>query len=264
VVIPGWLEVALEGRGLRLQRAFADYRALRRLFEGQWRAQAIDVANRCQALRGAGFTVDEAIERARRRARQDLAAQSALGLVEAVERERDRLFAAATAVSAELELQAAPEGLSAMLSLLEPALREEGFLELAWRRFRSERAVLTALVVAAGAAIPIISWLEASFGGQVPTLFALEALTRGSSRQLILLWTVLVLVFRWRLSVWGFLGIQPPTMILPAVAAALGGSAGFVAATQVVPNAETAILVASIAALISLTGAVAISWWRRK
>ena len=85
--LPDWLNVALEGGVLELQRALVHYRALRRHLSGDWRPHAAELAELCAALAEREDAVDDALDRAVRRARHDPAAQAAARLAFEVERD---------------------------------------------------------------------------------------------------------------------------------------------------------------------------------
>ena len=216
--IADWVDVELEGRARVLQRALAEYRALRRGLGAVWRDHCQALAESCERLAASERNVDEAIERAQRRIRQGAAGAAAL--LEAVERERARLIARAGAIFTELDGREAPRGGSAiLLSALSAALREEAPLDSAWRQFARER---TSFLGAAGlfaAAAPPLSWWHASEGGEVPTRFNLGALLESPSATAAVL-TAGLLVFAWQLRAasWSWLGVKAPARAVALVA----------------------------------------------
>jgi len=200
--VPAWLETALEGGAHELQRALVRYRSLRRNLSGDWRSRASRVAEQCAALARDEARVEQALDRALKRARCDPRAGAAAHLAIAVERERRRVVAALTEVCGE------GATLAELLAHLEDVARDESYLEGAWRRFAGERTAWTLGLVAVAAALPVTSWWVASYGGVVPVVFHFGGLLELPLAPPII--AALLALCRVRLGSWSFLGLKLP------------------------------------------------------
>lgn len=222
--LPRWVNVVLEGGGLELEQALAQYRRLRKLVERGWVRRSVQVADACQAVSRHQERVGAAMGRARRRAAQDASAAAVRGLVEAVEQEQRRLREAVD--------QALPggagEGLSARVLALDRVVREEAWFQLAWRRFDLERLAMTAGALAWVGAVPLASWWTGSGGGYVPTLIdPRSAFEQPLAWAALLLSAVATLFAYLRAASWRWLVFTTPPVSLGLVGglAALGGAA---------------------------------------
>ena len=221
---PRWVNVVLEGGGLELEQALAQYRRLRKLVERGWVRRAVEVADACEAVARHEARVEAAVARARRRVAQDPSAVAVSGLVEAVEQEQRKLRAA---IDAALP-GGAGDGLGARVFALDKVVREEAWFRFAWRRFDLERVVMTVAALEWAGAVPLASWWAGSGGGHVPTLFDLP-----SAFDQPLVWAALVVstlatsLAYLRAASWRWLGVSTPPISLGLLAglAALGVSA---------------------------------------
>ncbi|MEW5738048.1 MAG: hypothetical protein AB1938_03925 [Myxococcota bacterium] len=206
--LPDWLDVVLEGGALELQRALAEYRALRRLLAGDWRLHAGEVADLCHRLQAREHAVHAALERARRRAAQDPAARGALSLANEVEAERQRLF---------LALGSRGTFVARLLDREELA-RDISWFSVGLRRFRVERRAFLFLGAVGAWLVPFTSWLIASEGGRVLTVVDFTALGATWLSWLPLAALAgLVSAFALRLPSWSWLGVKPPSISTPAL-----------------------------------------------
>jgi hypothetical protein len=217
-----WLDVALEGGVTELQRGLGTYRELRTLLEGEWKTRASAVAESTARAKDRCLKVDEALVRAHRRARQDAAATQVEHLALRVEQERDALLCRLA------QLHGSEGPVAVQLDWLHSTAREEAFIESSVRRFRSERAAWTSLLLGLGFAVPFAAWHRASLGGHLGTVITLQGLEEP------VVWTMLgvVLVAEvacWARAVhWNWLGVRAPSRVAPA---ALGIWAGAAAST---------------------------------
>ncbi len=240
--LPGWLDVALEGGALELQRALVRYRGLRRRVSGDWRPRASLIAEDCAALARSEAAVGRALDRAMRRARVDPHAGAAAHLAIAVEKERRRTAAVLADVCGE-------DGtLAELLGLLEGTARDECYVESAWRRFNAERLVWTVLLAFGAASIPLGSWWSASAGGAVQTYFALDGLLDVPVYLLAGFWLT---VGQLRALAWSWLGIAVrPWMAAASVTLTLTGLVG--AMVEAIPVVAAAIALLTMVALTTL------------
>ena len=217
---PAWLDVALEGGVLELERALAEYRSLRRGVTGDWRARATRLAELSACAKSRLSKVEAAIERAHRRAKTDGAAQPAEALAQRVEHERAELHEALS------ELRGKKSALPAQLGWLHELASEESHYARSLIRFRRERAGLTVVLFGLGLAAPWSSWVAASMGGQVHTVLSVEGLEQPAVWVLLLALLGLVAASWARLLDWGWLGVRPPPLLGPSsLAAAVGVNA---------------------------------------
>ncbi|MCC6333076.1 MAG: hypothetical protein IT380_03695 [Myxococcales bacterium] len=221
--LPDWLDVVLEGGALELQRALAEYRALRRLLAGGWEARADRIVELCATLQRRERAVDRALENARRRAVQEERAKVVLPLVAEVEAERERLRKTL--------------GAEVMTGLLrwEERGRDVCWFSSGLRRFHRERVLFVTGGLASGLLVPLLSWLHASEFGRFPTLFTPAALADTPLIWLpVGLFAGVVAAFALRLGSWSWLGVKAPSLVLPvgatllAVVTALGAALPFV------------------------------------
>jgi hypothetical protein len=211
--VPAWLDIALEGGALELQGALAEYRALRRLCTGPWEAHAPAVAEVCARLQRREDAVDDALERARRRARVEAGASAVLPLVHEVEAERARL----------VQVLGGDATLLRLLMRLEERARDVSWFSAGLQRFDVERRALLVAGAASAALVPLTSWLYASEFGSDPTLLNPAAIADSPLIWLpIAVLAGLVSVFWFRLATWTWLGIRPPSVVLPLGAGLLG------------------------------------------
>jgi hypothetical protein len=220
-----WLDVALEGGVTELQRGLGTYRELRTLLEGEWKTHASAVAESTARAKARCLEVDEALTRARRRVRQDASAAQVENLALRVEQERDALLARL----AQLHGTTAP--VAVQLDWLHSTASEEAYVESSLRRFRTERAGWTTLLLILSFAIPFAAWHRASLGGHLGTMITLEGLEEP------VVWAMLGVVFLavvacWARAVhWDWLGGHSPSRLQPA---AFGIWTGAAASTLVV------------------------------
>ncbi len=250
--VPVWLNTALEGGVLELQRALVRYRRLRRALSHDWRARASAVAEQCEALKREEPRVEHALERALKRARCDPRAGAATHLAVAIERER-------RAVRKVLLNECGARGsLSCLLEQLAEAAREESLVESAWARFNVERVSMTLAVFAAGAALPLTSWWSASHGGFVPVLFDLAALVELPLGPLVL--GALLAVAWLRVASWRWLGLTRP-LLGSAAGSALCIATGLLGGVaSVAHNVPLFALVVGLLTMLAL--ALLASMWR--
>lgn len=223
--VAAWLDVALEGGVLELERALEEYRTLRRLLGGDWRARAGKVAEVTGDARLRHREVEAALERARRRVRMDSAAAPAAALAARVEQEREALMGVLAKV------RGAEAGFPLQLDWLFDAATDEAFFERSQVRFRSERLAWTVLFLGLTPSLPWHAWYTASDGGTVPVTFGIVGLGEAAVWGPLLALLAAVLASWARLLSWTWLGVQPPRFLNAAV---VGGVIGLCAAAALV------------------------------
>ena len=254
--VPGWVNVVLEGGGLDLERALVEYRGLRRHLVGGWQPHAVSILDRSERLRMSLEVVESALARAERRVHQDSSALAVGHLAEAVLTERSHLL---RGIDATFPPAAAYEGLGAKLLALQECVREEAWLQRAWRRFRVERWMMTVGTGLLFALAPLALWWVASNGGESPVVIdpgavfdtplgVVSLLARGA-------WLLGACV---RATTWQWLGVRLGSpWVMPLVG--LGAFAGMALASAELPS-QAALAVTAAA----LAGAGQLVWglWR--
>jgi hypothetical protein len=201
--LPQWLDIALEGGGFELERGLVRYVGLRRLLKGDWRRRASEVASSCDALARDEERLEAAELRAARRARIDSQAGAARALAALVARERLRLDGVL------VDLGIGGECFAARLQELEATARDESLLERTWRSWHGERVIGSAVLLASMCAIPITSWMSASYLGELPTVVDAEGLLNVAF-PFVVATVVLLLVLTVRLQQRSWLGLRVP------------------------------------------------------
>lgn len=244
MALPDWLDTALEGGVLELQRALGEYRALRRLCARGWQTHATDVVEACGRLQHHEHMVMRALERARRRAEQQPEARAILPLVAEVEAEQRRV-AAAIGGSGPLFHR---------LAQLEERARDVAWFSRGIHRFHLERRAFLTAAAAAAWLVPLTAWLATSEGGTVPTLFTPTRIT-----EVPFVWAQLVLLggtagAGWlRLGAWSWLGIDPPRLAVPAATALVSVVAAVVANVPFLAGLQLSLYATLLVALATLT-----------
>jgi hypothetical protein len=201
--LPQWLDIALEGGGFELERGLVRYVGLRRLLKGDWRRRASEVASSCDALARDEEKLEAAELRAARRARVDPRAGSARALAALVARERLRL----DQVLVDLGIQG--EGFATRLQELGTTAQDESHLERTWRSWHGQRVIGTTLLLAGMGAIPVTSWMRASYFGELATVVDGEGLD-DVALPFVVATVVLLLVLTVRLNRYSWLGLRVP------------------------------------------------------
>lgn len=256
--LAGWLDVALEGGVTELQRGLGTYQELRALLEGEWRTRAGAVAAASARAKVRCFAVEEALDRAQRRVRQDAAAAPVGQLAQRVEQERDALLARLAVLHGE----AAP--VASQLDWLHATASEEAWFESSVRRFHVERAGWTSLVLGLFLAIPWSAWQRASWGGRLGTILSLE----GLGEPVVWLMTgaaLLAVVTCWvRVGHWHWLGLRAPRALTPVVFGLWGGAAGATFFASVITQNPVPFVASALVS--TLIGAVLVmrSLWSRR
>ncbi len=221
--LPGWLDIALEGGVLELERALAEYAALNRALQGRWGARALSVAEACRRIEHREDNVQRALDRARSRARLDRAARAVLPLVERVLAERGRLEVRLGAVAPAMRHRA----LGPLLREVAETAEETGWLQAAFARFDRERLVFVLASSACAVLVPLVCWYHASCGGVVPTLVDFRGLVDPPSLWMIVAALWVAAAFGWgRLWSWKWLGPTAPSLALPGLLTLACGGLG--------------------------------------
>jgi hypothetical protein len=254
--VPGWVNVVLEGGGLDLERALVEYRGLRRELVGAWQPNAAAIVRRSEGLALSAEAVESALDRARRRTRQDPSALAIRELADAVLTERFRLL---RSIDAAFSQASAFDSLGSKLLAIQESAREEAFLEQAWTRFHVERWVMTVGTVLLFTLVPLASWWVASEGGASPVSIEPGAVfeTPLGVAFLVARWTWLLAACL-RAASWQWLGFKRGSrLVVPLV-----GLSVFAGAALSSAQLPSQVALALVGAALAGAGQLVLSLWR--
>lgn len=254
--LPAWLDVALEGGVLELERALAEYRSLRRSLSGDWRPRASHLAEVSASTRNRFSWVEAALERAHRRAKVDSAAGPAEALAKRVEQERDELQVDLS------RFRGKSGGLCQQLAWLHELASEESHFARSLLRFRRERSGMTVVLLGLGLAVPWSTWVVASMGGQVHTIISVEGLEQPAVWVLLLALLGAVAACWARLLDWGWLGVRAPPLLGPTSLGAAVGLNAVAAVTSFASLNPLPVLVTLVLSTALGAGLVLSALWR--
>jgi hypothetical protein len=251
LALPSWMNVALEGGGLELERAAVDYARLNALLRSDWRLRALDVSKLITEVTTREAAVLEAEERARKRAATHPEFASSLELMRLVQKRRCALSQL---------LQVRDADLRVALDRVREEAEEAAQLVRAWSQFRAERSLWTVGLLLMLGAAPVASYLVARELGGVRFDFA--GILDSAASVLALFTSALAgVVSRARFGSWEWLrnpngdGISwAPTAVVFGVLLAC------LPLTQLAPTAAGAVALAASA--VHLLG-TCLAWWRR-
>lgn len=247
VAVTRWVDVVLEGGGLRLERSLLEYRALTKWLKTNWQSSALEVRRLAQSIATRELEVVDAEARARHRASLDGELAEAAHLAETVRRARLELCAT---------LETAPEELCTALTRLAQQAEEAAMVSRAWTHFTSERTACTVVGAVALGVAPVISYALASEGG-VPVRFDPLGLVDNISVLGMFGACGVALLVQWRREFWRWLHPfeQSWPVSLGLTAVVLVGS------LPIIPSFRAPMALAALAACAVLFARAAWPWW---